>query len=358
MSTHGLTLAELQARLGGELRGDASVYLRSAAALERAGPDQLSFALGGRHLDTARRSAAGALIIGIELADQLAGRSCLVVTHPHAAFARAVDLLHPQPEAEPGVHPGAVIHATARIAPGASIGPGCVVGADAEIGPRSRIGANCVIGAGARVGEDCRFHANVTLYDHCILGDRVILHAGCVIGSDGFGNALEDGHWVKVPQIGRVVIGNDVEIGANTTVDRGALEDTVIEDGVRIDNLVQIAHNCIIGAHTAIAGCAGIAGSTRVGRHCMIGGAAMILGHIELCDGVIVSGASFIGKSIRAPGVYTSTQPQMPHDEWLRNAAQLRHLADMRSRIRALERQVSEVRHPASAHAADPNPEP
>ncbi len=340
----GLTLGELRDHLGGELRGDPSVRLSGAASLGHAGPSDLSFALGHKHAPAALRSTAGALIVGRDLLDTLGDRPCLAVDNPHAAFARAVALLHPEPASEAGIHPTAVVHATARVAAGASIGPHVVIGAEAEIGPGSRIDAGCVLGDGVSLGAGCRLYPNVSIYAGCRIGDRVILHAGCVVGSDGFGLAREQDHWIKVPQIGRVVIGDDVEIGANTTIDRGALDDTVIGSGAKIDNLVQIAHNCEVGEHTAIAGCAGIAGSTRIGRNCLIGGAAMILGHIEIGDGVTVSGASFIGKSIREPGVYTSTQPQMPHNEWLKNAAQLRHLAEMRERIRALERQMSEGR--------------
>jgi UDP-3-O-[3-hydroxymyristoyl] glucosamine N-acyltransferase len=345
MSGMGLTVAQLQARLGGVILGDPSVRVTGAASLERAGPDQLGFALGKKQLAAARVSSAGALIIGPDLADELHGRTCLVSENPHAAFARALALLYPAPTAVAGIHPSAHVHPSARIGAEVSIGPGCVVGANVSIGEGCRLGPQCVIEEGVKLGADCLLHAHVTVCHDCVLGDRVILHPGCVIGSDGFGNALEDGRWVKIPQIGRVVIGDDTEIGANTTIDRGALDDTVIGTGVRIDNLVQIAHNCVIGDHTAIAGCAGIAGSTKIGRHCLIGGAAMILGHIEIADHVTVSGASFIGKSIRQPGVYTSTQPHMPHAEWLRNAAQLRHLAEMRERIRALAHQVSEIRN-------------
>ena len=344
MSAAGYTVAELQSRLGGVIQGDPEVRVVGAASLQRAGPAQLGFALGEKQLEAARASAAGVLIIGPALAAALPERTCLVTEHPHATFARALTLLYPTASAETGIHPSASVHPDAHLEEGVSIGPGCVVAGDVRIGARSRLGPHCVLGEGVSLGSDCLLHAHVTVCHGCVLGDRVILHPGCVIGSDGFGNALEDGRWVKIPQIGRVLIGDDTEIGANTTIDRGALDDTVIGTGVRIDNLVQIAHNCVIGDHTAIAGCAGIAGSTRIGRHCLIGGAAMILGHIEIGDHVTVSGASFIGKSIHQPGVYTSTQPQMPHAEWLRNAAQLRHLAEMRERIRTLERKLAEIR--------------
>lgn len=335
------SLSQLHALLGGDVHGDGGTTLGGVSSLETADINELSFVVSARHLAAATASKAGALIIPAALADKL-DRPRLVVANPHATFARAVALFHPEPPLQAGVHPSAVVHASAHIAPEAEIGPHAVIGADCVIGSGCRVGAGCAIGDRATLGNDCRLHPNVTIYPDCRLGERVTLHAGCVIGSDGFGNAWDGDHWLKIPQVGRVVIGDDVEIGANTTIDRGALDDTVIGNGARIDNLVQLAHNCTVGEHTAIAGCAGIAGSTRIGSRCLIGGAAMILGHIEIGDGVTVSGASFIGKSIKTPGVYTSTQPQMPHDEWLKNAAQLRHLADMRDRIRALEKKLSD----------------
>lgn len=336
------TLAELGQRLGGETRGDANIRLTGVASLAGAGPESLSFVVGARHAEAARQSRAGALITPRALDTELA-RPLLLVDNPHAAFAQAVALFHPEPAVAPGVHPSADIAADAHLGAGVSIGPHVCIGAGVVIGAGTRIAAGCVLGDGCVLGADCRLFPNVTVYRDCRLGDRVWLHAGCVIGSDGFGLARDGDAWLKVPQIGRVIIGNDVEIGANTTVDRGALDDTVIADGAKIDNLVQIAHNCRIGEHTAIAGCAGLAGSTTIGRNCLIGGAAMILGHIEIGDGVTVSGATFIGKSIREPGVYTSAQPHLPHQEWARNAAQLRHLAEMRERIRALEKKLKEL---------------
>lgn len=336
-----LTLAQIQARLGGELLDDDGRALSGVGSLDHANADQLSFALGEKQRAVALTCAAGALIVGPALAEGL-DRPRLVVDNPHASFARAIGLFHPDTPVRAGCHPSAVVAASAVIGEGVEIGPHVSVGEQVHIGPGCRIGPGCVIGDGVRIGAGCRLYANVTVYAGCVVGDRVGLHAGCVIGADGFGLAWEATGWVKVPQIGRVIIGDDVEIGANTTIDRGALDDTVIGRGVKIDNLVQIGHNCRVGDHTAIAGCAGIAGSTTIGKRCLIGGAAMIVGHIEIGDGVTVSGASFIGKSIATPGVYTSTQPQMPHADWIRNAAQLRHLADMRERIRALEKQLRE----------------
>lgn len=336
------TLSDLQAHLGGEIRGDGGIRLDNVASLENAGPAELSFVVSERYAQAAAASRAGALVAPVALADRI-NKPLLLVANPHTAFARAVALFHPEPQPAAGVHHSASVDSTAEIAPTATIGPGVVIGARTRIGPGTQIAAGTVVGDDVVIGADCRLYPNVTVYPGCRIGDRVRLHSGCVIGSDGFGLAWADERWLKVPQIGRVRLGSDVEIGANTTIDRGALDDTVIEDGVKIDNLVQVAHNCRIGANTAIAGCARIAGSTTIGRNCLIGGAAMILGHIEIGDRITVSGASFVGKSIREPGTYTSTQPQMPHAEWLRNAAQLRHLADMRERIRRLEKKLAEL---------------
>jgi len=341
------SLSELQARLGGDVRGDGNTVLVGVGSLENAAPDQLSFVVNPKYAGAAEASRAAALVVSAKLADRFS-KPCLVVSNPHAVFAQAVSLFHPEPQHAPGVDPSAQVDPTSQVDPDASIGPRVVIGPGARVGARTRIEAGCSVGANVEIGSDGHLYPNVTLYHGCQLGDRVTIHAGTVIGSDGFGLAWENDHWLKVPQVGRVIIGNDVEIGANTTIDRGALDDTVIEDGVKIDNLVQIAHNCRIGANTAIAGCAGLAGSTSIGRNCLIGGAAMILGHIEIGDRVTVSGASFIGKSIREPGVYTSTQPQMPHEEWLKNAAQLRHLSDMRDRIRALEKKLADLEKSSS----------
>lgn len=337
----GYTLAELQARLGGELLGDTGRRYIGVASLDQAQADQISFVVSEKHLTAALTSKAGALLAPPTLADQLE-LPRLIVANPHTVFAHAIGVFHPESSSKPGIHPDASIAKSATIAPDVRVGARVVVGEGAEIGPGSHIDPACVIGPGVRIGAHCRLHANVTIYAGCQIGDRVILHSGCVIGADGFGLAWEDDHWLKVPQIGKAVLEDDVEIGANTTIDRGALDDTVIERGAKLDNLIQIAHNVRIGAHTAIAACVGIAGSTRIGSHCQIGGAAMIIGHLDIADRVTVSAGSFIGKSISEPGVYTSTTLQMPHSEWLRNMAQTRHLAEMRDRIRVLEKKLSE----------------
>jgi UDP-3-O-[3-hydroxymyristoyl] glucosamine N-acyltransferase len=345
-----LTLADLQAHLGGTIRGDAGVLLNAAASLEQARPGQLGFLLSRKFLEQARASGASALIVPESLLDSLSDplpQACLAVANPHASFARALTLLYPEPLPAAGIHPAARVAADCTIDATARISPGCVVETGARIGARSMLGPNCVIGAGARLGEDCRLHAHVTVQHGCVVGDRVILHPGCVIGSDGFGLAWEKGNngerWLKVPQVGRAILGNDVEVGANTSIDRGALDDTVIEDGVKLDNLIQIAHNCRIGKHTAIAACVGIAGSTRIGAWCQIGGAAMIIGHLEIADRVTVSAGTFVAKDIREAGTYTSVQPLMRHADWLRNASHLRHLDDLARRIKDLEKQLEQL---------------
>jgi UDP-3-O-[3-hydroxymyristoyl] glucosamine N-acyltransferase len=237
----------------------------------------------------------------------------------------------------PGVHASAVVDATATVPSDAEIGPCAVVGRNAKIGAGCVIGAGCHVGDGTVIGSGSRLFPNVTIYHDCLIGERVILHSGVVIGADGFGIAMDEGLWVKVPQIGRVVVGNDVEIGANTTVDRGALDDTVIEEGVKLDNQIQIAHNVHIGAHTAIAAFAGVAGSARIGRHCRIGGASGIAGHLTIADHVEISTFTLVTKSIDKPGTYTGAYVFEPHNQWRRNAVQLRHLAELADRVRALE---------------------
>jgi UDP-3-O-[3-hydroxymyristoyl] glucosamine N-acyltransferase len=262
------------------------------------------------------------------------------IRNPSLYFARVAQLLNPEALFVPGVQPGAM------VAPDAFIDPSAHIAAGAVIGARARIGASSVIGAGSVVGDDCvigaatRLHARVTLYARCVIGDRCVLHSGSVIGADGFGFAREaDASWVKIPQIGRVLIGNDVEVGANTTIDRGALDDTVIGNGAKLDNLIQIAHNVHVGEHTAMAACTGVAGSTHIGSRCMIGGSVNIMGHIEIADDVIVSAVTFVSKSITEAGVYTGSLPSMEHREWSRNFARIRQLDSMADRLRSLERQ-------------------
>ncbi len=339
MSATAYTLAELVARFGGEVHGDELTSVSQVASLAHADRHQLAFLANLKYRDQLAASRAGALIVGPDMAEA-SDKPRIVTAHPYTYFAKVSNLFNPPLRGESGIHPSAVIHPDAKLGADVQIAANAVIERDAVIGARSVIGAGSVIGTGAMIGCDALIYANVTVYHRCVLGDRVILHSGCVIGADGFGLAPDAGRWLKIPQIGRVVIGNDVEIGANTTVDRGALDDTVISDGVKLDNQIQVAHNVFIGEHTAIAACTGIAGSAHIGAHCTIGGAAMIFGHIEIADRVNISTNTLITKSLPKPGTYTSALPFSEHGEWLKNAVQMRHLDSMAKRLRALEKQL------------------
>ncbi len=331
-----ISLHELAERTGATVAGDGAVLVSHVATLESAGPGAITFLANLKYRSQLAGTRAAAVIVDPGMAGQTALPKLLSAT-PYAVYAKVATILHPAGPAIPGTHPTAVVDPRARVAPSASVGPHAVVGAGAVVGERARIGAGSIVGADTAIGDDAVLHANVTIYDRCIVGPRSIVHSGAVVGADGFGMAEENGRWLKIPQIGRVVIGADVEIGANTTIDRGAIDDTVIENDVKLDNQIQVGHNCRIGAHTAIAGCVGIAGSTRIGKNCRIGGAAMIAGHIVICDGVVISGASQILRSIRVPGEYTGAYPAMPHAQWRRLLAVTRRLPELEPRVRKLE---------------------
>jgi UDP-3-O-[3-hydroxymyristoyl] glucosamine N-acyltransferase len=318
------TLADIVADLGGELRGDARLALRRIAPLEGAQPDEIAFLSHPRYRAQLAGSHAGCVIVVPELADEAAARGSAIVTpDPYLYYARLSQwwARRSGPPAAPGIHPSAVVEAGARIAP------------DASVGALSFIGAGAVIGAGTRLA------ARVTVGARCVIGARGIVHSGAVIGADGFGFApTPEGGWEKIEQLGAVRIGDDVEIGANSCIDRGALDDTVIGDGVKLDNLVQIGHNVVVGAHTAMAGCVGIAGSARIGAHCSFGGGAIVLGHLEIVDGVHVSAATVITRSIKQRGQYSGVFPFDDNAAWEKNAATLRQLHALRERLRALEK--------------------
>ncbi len=337
MSGRTVRLADITARLGGELIGDPQIEVSQVATLKSAGPQHISFFAQGRYRDDLNTTRAAAVIVGEESRDATA-LARIVAADPYFYFAQVSRLLNPAVAVEPGVHPAAVVDPSARIAPSAHVGAGCVIEADVRIEANVFVGAGCVVGAGCAIGADSRIEARVTLYPGCVIGRRVIIHSGAVLGADGFGFAPHEGRWLKIPQIGRVVIGDDVEIGANTTIDRGALDDTVIEEGVKLDNQIQIGHNVRIGAHSAVAGCTGIAGSTTIGRNCMIGGAAMIGGHLQIVDGVVISGGTWVTRSIEAPGMYLSVIPATPGREWRRTVALLRSLDKLNERVRRIER--------------------
>ena len=328
-----LTLGEIVERLGGEAVGEAATPLTGVATLDSAGPGEITFLANPKYRGKLAGTRAGAVILGP--GDRGAATiPCIVSDNPYAYYARTVTLFHPQAPVRPGIHPFAQIDASANVDAYAEIGAFVVIGAGAVVGKLAKIGAHCVIGERVSIGEGTRLNPRVTIYDDCAIGARCVLHSGVVIGADGFGMARDAGRWVKIPQVGKVRIGDDVEVGANTTIDRGALDDTVIEDGVKLDNQIQVGHNCVIGAHTVVAGCTGISGSVTIGRDCLIGGGVGLVGHISICDRVTISGFSLITKSINEPGTYTGAMPFMPHAEWLRNAVHLRRLDRMAKQLR------------------------
>ena len=342
-----VSLGELVRTFGGELIGDADVVIRGVATLANAGPGDITFLSNAKYRALLPGTRAGAVILGVQ--DQEATSLPRIVTsNPYAYMAKVSAFFHPIERPAPGVDTTAVVDATATIAPDAAIGPYAVIARHTIIGARVVIGAGCYVGAEVEIGADTLLYPGVMIYAACKLGARGILHSGVVIGADGFGIAQEHGRWHKVPQVGRVVIGDDVEIGANTTVDRGALEDTVIEDGVKLDNQIQVAHNVRIGAHTAIAGCVGIAGSTTIGKHCMIGGAAMILGHLSIADGTTISTGTMVTKTIEQAGTYTAMWAAMPHREWLKGVAQLRRMDELTRRVRELEEKIQALERKSS----------
>jgi UDP-3-O-[3-hydroxymyristoyl] glucosamine N-acyltransferase len=328
-----LSLAEIVARLGGEALGEVAAPLTGVATLESAGPGEITFLANPKYRPKLAATRAGAVILGPGDRDA-ATIPRIVSDNPYAYYARTVALFHPPAPVRPGIHPFAQVDASANVDAYAEIGAFAVVGPGCSIGRGASIGSHSVLGERVSVGEDTRLHPRVTIYGDCAIGARGIVHSGAVIGADGFGMARDAGRWVKIPQVGGVRIGDDVEIGANTTIDRGALDDTVIEDGVKLDNQIQVAHNCVIGAHTVIAGCTGISGSTTVGRDCVIGGGVGIVGHVTICDGVTISGFTFVTKSITVPGTYTSGLPAVPHAEWLRNAVHIRRLDEIARALR------------------------
>ena len=331
-----LRLDALAAHSGATLEGDGATLIDRVATLEGAGARSIAFLANLKYRAQLATTDASAVIVSPALA-AATPLPKLLSRNPYATYAKVAALLHVEDLPPPGVHPTAIIDPAASVANSATIGPFVTIGEHAVVGERAVIGARATLGAGAKVGANTRLYANVVLYPYSVIGERCIVHAGAVIGADGFGMAEEDGRWLKIPHTGRVLVGNDVEIGANTTIDRGAIEDTVIGNDVKIDNQVQIAHNCTIGEHTAIAGCVGIAGSAHVGRNCQIGGAAMIAGHLSIADGVVISGGTLVFHSIDTPGVYTSAFPALPHAQWKRVASETRRLRELALRVRALE---------------------
>jgi UDP-3-O-[3-hydroxymyristoyl] glucosamine N-acyltransferase len=334
-------LGELSERLGGELIGDPAAEVTRIATLEAADAHSISFLANPRYQSQLASTAAGCVIVAPALRDSAAARGAAIIcADPYLAFARLTQWWAAQTRQAPapGVHASAVVEQGARIDGTASIGALAFIGAGAEIGAGALVGPQCHVGAAAVVGAGTWLKPRVVLGDGCRIGQRGIVHSGAVIGADGFGFAPTEGRWEKIEQLGTVVIGEDVEIGANTCIDRGALGDTVLEDGVKLDNLVQIGHNVRIGRHTAFAGCVGVAGSARIGAHCTAGGGAIILGHLEIVDHVHITAATVISRSIHQPGQYSGMFPFDDNASWEKNAATLRQLHTLRERVRALEK--------------------
>ncbi len=343
-SPRSLTLQRLADCLGLDYRGRKGQPVSGVASLASAGEEDLCFLQQEKYREQLRASACGAVLVprDFQPVPQDGERGWLLSDYPQRDFVRAIDCLgldHPRPE--PGIHPSAVVADSAELGEGVSIGPLVSIGEGVRIGEDSVISAGCVVGQGVRIGRDCLLHPNVTLYFDTILGDECILQSGVVVGSDGFGLVLEGERWTRIPQLGRVRIGDRVEIGANTTIDRGALDDTVIEDGVKLDNLIQVAHNVRIGENTAVAACSGFAGSSTVGRNCRISGRASVMGHLDIADGVTVTATALVTKSIPEAGVYSSGTPLMNNRDWRRVSARYKQLDDMAQRLARLEKALA-----------------
>ena len=333
------TLGEIAAEINAELQGDPTDEIINVASLHNSAPGDLTFYVNKRYLADLETTRASAVVLAAADAPTCP-TARLVATDPYLAYAKAARFLNPVAQFTPGSHPSAVVDAAADIADDCYIGANSVIGENVVIGSGTYVGPGCIIGANAVIGSHCRLHANVTLMERVEIGMRVLLHPGVVIGADGYGIANDSGRWLKIPQLGNVVIRDDVEIGANTTIDRGALESTVIENGVKIDNQVQIGHNTRIGEHTAIAGAAVVAGSVTIGRRCMIGGASAISGHIEITDDVVITGMSGVPNSIKEAGVYSSGVPITDNSTWRKNMARFRNLDDLARKIARMEKQA------------------
>lgn len=333
------SLGDLAERFGGEILGDGGCMIHAVATLEQAGPGEITF-LANPHY---RGLLAGTRASAVILAPRYAGDcrvNALVTENPYAVYARVAQLLYPPRRPAPGVHHSASVEASSVLKDGVSVGANAVIGAQVRLGRDVRIGPGCVVEDGVEIGAGSTLVANVTVRQGSRIGERALLHPGVVIGADGFGFARDREGWIKIPQLGCVVIGDDVEIGANTTIDRGALGDTVIEDGVKLDNQIQVAHNVHIGAHTAIAGCTGIAGSARIGRRCAIGGGVGILGHLDIADDVQITACSLVTHSISASGSYSSGAPLETTAAWRKNHVRMKQLDEMAKRLGELERLV------------------
>ena len=336
----GFRLEEIVDRLGGTLKGDGSVYISQIASLASAQPGQIAFLVNSKLKKQLKETKASAVIIPPQFTKDT---DLPQIIHPntYAYYARVTTLFNTQEIGFSGIHPS--VQSNSELPASTRAGEYVVIGKNVDFGENVTLYPGCVIGNNVTIGDDSILYPNVTVYDKCVIGKRAIIHSGVVIGSDGFGFAKDGEIWIKIPQIGCVIIGDDVEIGANTCVDRGALDDTVISNGVKLDNLIQVAHNVTIGEHSALAGCVGVAGSVKIGRGCTIGGAGMISGHLEIADGIHVTGASAVTKSLHRPGAYTGIFPLTEHDEWIQNAISVKRLTKLTNRILELEKKIEQM---------------
>lgn len=331
------TLAELAEHAGARVEGDSGISVSSIATLNNATSGQISFLSNSKYRSQLSETKASAVILHPN--DQAhCPSACLVMDNPYAGFARIAQMLDDTPNAAEGIAENATIADSALLGNNVTVGPHSVIEEGVVLGDDVQIGAGCFIGKNAKVGKASKLWANVTIYHACEIGEQCLIQSGAVIGSDGFGYAPDAGQWIKIPQMGRVIIGDKTEIGANTCIDRGALDDTIIGNGVIIDNLCQIAHNVLMGDHSALAGCSVIAGSVSIGKHCIIGGFVAINGHTEIADKVHITGYTMVTKSITEPGVYSSGMPAMTNREWRKNMVALRNLDSLKSRVKALEK--------------------
>jgi UDP-3-O-[3-hydroxymyristoyl] glucosamine N-acyltransferase len=337
-----LTLHELSRHLNLKYEGEANLILTGVASLTSAQPGDLCFLLDSKYLGDALASACSALIVPDNFDTTGMTKACLFSKSPQLSFARAIPFINPDlvDTNLSGIHPSAQIADSAILGNDVAVGALCVIGEQVQIGDGCQIGAGSVIEKQARLGESCRLHSRVTLAKRVQIGNHCILHSGSVIGSDGYGLVEENQHWHKIPQIGTVILGNDVEIGANTAIDRGALDNTIIEDGCKLDNLIQVAHNVRIGAHTVIAGCVGIAGSSNIGRYCKISGGAVLTGHLSIVDHVTITARSVVSKSIKEPGIYSSGTPILENSLWHKSNARYKSLDKLARTVARLDKQL------------------
>lgn len=342
----GITAAEIARLLSASIHGDSDRHITDVASLASATSADLAFFTGNRRENHPQQSQAGAILCTLEHRDLMPETATVIcVAHPQLAFIDIVERLRPPRPIYQGIDPTARIDPSAQLAPTVVVGPLSIIGPECALADGVEIGPGCILGRAVSVGAESRLIARVTILDDCRVGERCVIQPGAVIGSDGFGLVQQGGQWRRVPQLGRVLIGDDVDIGANTTVDRGALDDTLIGNGAKLDNLIQIAHNVEIGEHSAIAGCAGLAGSSVVGKHCTLGGGVGLAGHLSLADGVHVTGMSMVTRSIHKPGVYSAGTPLDTNEHWLKNAARFKQLDRMAQRLQALESNLSTLQH-------------